>query len=311
MNIDLSHDRCLALGPARSAELDGQAPLRLCILMTSFNRKEKTLASLQAIAQSIVPVALQLRAVLVDDGSNDGTAAAVTVQFPWVRVDHGDGNLFWCRGMHQAFDSAMRDDPDFYLWLNDDTMLQPSAIARLLDTAATLRTRNPRPLIVVGSTVDAETGAITYGGERRASALKRSRFLRIVPTDHPQLCDSMNGNIVLVPRDAARIVGNLDPAFEHAMGDTDYALRARKLGVDVWLGAGVFGACCGNPQGGTYMDTDLPLRRRWHLMLNRKGLPWRSWLVLTRRHMGLFWPLYFCWPYLSLLTGKYNRKAAP
>ena len=97
----------------------------------------------------------------------------------------------------------------------------------------------------------------------------------------------MNGNIVLVPRDVAQVVGNLDPAFEHAMGDTDYALRARRLGIGVWVGPGVHGVCESNSSAGTFMDTSLSLRLRWKQMMSRKGLPWRSWMVLTRRHTGL------------------------
>jgi hypothetical protein len=38
-------------------------------------------------------------------------------------------------------------------------------------------------------------------------------------------------------------------------------------------------------------------------MLGRKGLPWRSWWVLTRRHAGPFWPVFFLWPYVRVVVG--------
>ena len=283
-------------------------PIRVTVLLTCFNRKQHTMDCFSRLAKNTDLDHVRVDAVLVDDGSTDGTAEAVRESFPWVQVVHDNGNLFWCRGMHRAFAIAQESDPDYFLWLNDDTTLRSDAIARLLACEATLRSANGKPVIVVGTTVDATTGAVTYGGERRAPGMKRSRFLRVLPSDVPQLCDSMNGNIVLISREAALIVGNVDPAFEHAMGDTDYALRARKLGVEVWLGPGLYGECGGNAQTGTYMDPAMPLARRWKQMMSRKGLPWRSWLVLTRRHMGPLWPLYFGWPYLSLLIGKYGRK---
>jgi GT2 family glycosyltransferase len=93
------------------------------------------------------------------------------------------------------------------------------------------------------------------------------------------------------------------------MGDTDYALRARKLGIDVWVAPGVYGSCGDNPDTGTYLDSQLPLPQRWKLIMSRKGLPWRSWLVLTSRHMGPLWPLYFCWPYIKLILGTRFRRA--
>lgn len=280
---------------------------RLAVILTCFNRKQKTLDCLKVLATNVGLERVQVSAVLVDDGSTDGTAEAVRASFPWVQVVASNGNLFWCRGMHKAFEVALQGNHNYYLWLNDDTILRPDAVSRLLKCESNLRREHGKPVIVVGSTVDPETGEITYGGELQASKLRRTRFLRIVPSSVPQRCDSMTGNIVLIPREIAQVVGNVDPVFEHAMGDTDYALRARQLGFSVWVGPGVFGACSGNPNTGTYMDAGLPLTHRWKQMMSRKGLPWRSWLVLTRRHMGPLWPLYFCWPYVSLVVGRYQR----
>jgi len=283
-------------------------PLRLCVILTCFNRKEKTLACFRALSANATSKSLVIAAVVVDDGSTDGTGAALTAEFPWVQLVNSEGNLYWCRGMHTAFEVAVQGDYDYYLWLNDDTMLSSRAIPRLLACAADLRSNGGRPAIVVGSTVDAITGRLTYGGVKQAARFKPTTFTRITPTSAPQRCDSMTGNIVLVPREIAKAVGNLDPIYEHAMGDIDYALRARHLGFEVWLGPGTYGTCSDNPSTGTFMDASLSLRRRWKLMMDRKGLPWRSWLAFTRVHTGPLWPVYFAWPYVSLFTGKYGRK---
>jgi len=189
--------------------------------------------------------------------------------------------------------------------------LYADALSRLLDCEAVLGRKGNSPVIVVGSTVDENTGLVTYGGELRVSRIRKMRFKRIKPSDVAQTCESMNGNTVLISRNALQIVGNVEAAFEHAMGDTDYALRANKSGVGVWVAPGVHGTCSGNSVAGTYMDDSLALGRRWRLMMSRKGLPWRSWLILTRRHAGLAWPLYFVWPYLSLLLGQYRSIAKP
>lgn len=287
------------------------APRRVCALLTCFNRREKTLACLDALLASDGLQGVRIHAVLVDDGSSDGTAQAVHDRHPWVRVvrpDPSAGALFWCRGMHRAFAEALRLGFDDYLWLNDDTMLQPDALARLLASQRRLRERCRVPVIVVGSTVDAVTGEVTYGGERRPSRWKPLRVERIVPALEPQLCDSMTGNIVLIGADAARRVGNIDPVFEHSMGDTDYALRARRLGVQVWVDAGTHGTCSDNPSHGTWCDTTQPLAVRWRDMMTRKGLPWRSWLALTRRHAGPLWPVYFALPYAKVVAQSAWRR---
>ena len=281
------------------------ARVSMCALLTCFNRRETTLECLRALGANQCRELVDLWAVLVDDGSNDGTAQAVRAEFPWVEVVTSSGNLFWCRGMHLAFETALRTGFDHYLWLNDDTMLWPDALARLLACEAQLRLHTDEPVIVVGSTADPVSGVCTYGGNRRPWRLRPFSVERVVPTADAQRCDTLTGNVVLIPARAAQRVGNLDPAFEHAMGDTDYGLRARRCGVELWVAPQMHGSCADNPPAGTYLDASLPLAIRWRRMLHRKGLPWRSWLVFTRRHTGILWPLYFVWPYAKLVVASF------
>lgn len=285
-------------------------PSKVCALLTCFNRREKTLECLRALSSNTGLTQVQLNAVLVDDGSTDGTGQAVKDEFPWVQVVAGQGPLFWCRGMHLAFETALLAGHDHYLWLNDDTVLGQDAVSRLLACAADLDRRTRNPVIVVGNTVDSATGAHTYGGERQRSRSNAFKFERVALSESAQQCDTLTGNIVLISAQAAARVGNLDPGFEHAMGDTDYGLRARSQGVELWIAPGAHGTCSHNPVSNTYMDASLPLTERWKHMMHRKGLPWRSWLLFTRRHTGVIWPLYFAWPYLKLVLSSAPRTAA-
>src|SRR3954466_15183881 len=91
------------------------APMRISALITCHNRREKTVACLEALYKNSLPTAL-LTVVLVDDGSTDGTSEAVAEQFPDVIIHRGDGSLFWNKGMHIAHTIAEKLDPDFYLW---------------------------------------------------------------------------------------------------------------------------------------------------------------------------------------------------
>jgi hypothetical protein len=67
---------------------------------------------------------------------------------------------------------------------------------------------------------------------------------------------------------------------------------------------GFVGTCGKNSIRGTYLDQALSLSERWRRMLQPKGLPPRGWWVLTRRHGGPLWPVYFAWPYLRLLLRR-------
>lgn len=279
----------------------------LIAVMTSFNRRAATLACLARYELAARQAGVEPNAVLMDDGSTDGTATAVREQYPWVEVMVGDGSLFWNRGMHHAQARAMDRNADYLLWLNDDTELLPDSIARLLETECALRIKHGQPVVVVGSTADRETGRLTYGGYTAPKRWKPFSYQRVWHETESVECHAINGNVVLIPVRIAQAVGNLDPVFEHAMGDTDYALRTRAMGYQVFVAPGFVGHCSNNPASGTYLDASLPLPARWKKMMSRKGLPLRSWRHFTRRHGGLVWPVYFVWPYFKLVAGEIRR----
>jgi GT2 family glycosyltransferase len=284
-----------------SSELPTPRPKVIAVL-TSHNRRELTVRCLERLGDAGALADVELSAVLVDDGSTDGTASAVSSKFPWVAVERGDGSLFWNRGMHRAIASIADERFDYLLWVNDDTDLLVDALQRLLAVSAELEIRERRPVIVVGATSDPDTGNLTYGGMVERAGWRHLLLEHVHSGTSALQCDTMNGNVVLFPAPVFRDVGNLDPAFEHSMGDIDYGLRTKRRGHPIYVAPGFMGQCRKNPWKGTEKDPSLPLSVRWRKMLHRKALPPRSWLQLTRRHCGILWPLYFAWPYAKLLS---------
>src|SRR5262245_12266996 len=113
--------------------------MNVVALLTCHNRKDLTLRCLRAFfAQTFQGHTPSLAAIVVDDGSTDGTGDEVTAEFASARVIEGDGSLFWARGMQIAETAANAGRPDFLLWLNDDVTLAETAVGRLLDTAVTV-----------------------------------------------------------------------------------------------------------------------------------------------------------------------------
>jgi GT2 family glycosyltransferase len=280
----------------------------LAILLTCHNREALTLACLNALFQCQLPIVCSIEVFLVDDGSTDGTGEAVRNYYPQVKVIKGDGYLYWNGGMRVAFSAAMKKGFDYYLWLNDDTLLYPNAIQTLVGRAMDLRTQYSKSVIVVGATEDKKEGRLTYGGVVRASRWKRTSFTLIKPGDVPVECETMNGNCVLIPSEIAQAVGGMEPKFAHAMGDLDYGLRSRAAGFAIWVLPGLVGTCAKNPVTGSFNDRSLPLSLRLQKMLEPKGLPLKSWFVFTRRHAGLLWPIYWLWPYVKVTLKGLIKK---
>lgn len=275
--------------------------LRIAVLMTCHNRREKTLACLDALGLQQGLDGAQVQVFVVDDGCTDGTSDAVHQRHPDAVVLKGDGKLYWCGGMRLAFGEAMKGDYDYYLWLNDDTIFQPSGLAMLLDAGKFVSDQDSDKHIIVGSVMDPVTNKLTYGGVRRSSGWHPFHYKLVAPGGQPRQCDTMNGNCVLISRQAAKAAGNMDRSFVHGFGDFDYGLRAGRLGCSIWVAPGHVGTCARDHDRLKWRDASVPRRERWAYLMSQKGLPPRQMLVYARRYGGRFWPLFWSVPYLRAL----------
>lgn len=276
------------------------ASTRIAALLTCHNRRATTLLALRGLFAQELEQGVELAVFLVDDGSSDGTGAAVTSEFPRVRLLQGDGSLYWSGGMRKGFAEAIRDGFDYYLWLNDDALLDPGTLAHLLETHHELAAEGEDRSIVVGSTRDPETGTLTYGGVENVSRFHPFKFRLITPNGAPRQCATMNGNVVLIPHSVAQIVGNISDDFTHSMGDFDYGMRARRLGCSIWVASGYVGSCRRNVVANTWMDTSLPFSRWVRKCVSMKGLPPRDYRRFTQAHGGPFWPIFWAMPYIRI-----------
>jgi glycosyltransferase involved in cell wall biosynthesis len=268
-------------------------------ILTAHNRRELTLACLRSYFSQDAPGTV-LRAVLVDDGSSDGTADAVLSAFPAAEVICATGDLFWARGMATAEARAVQTCPDFLLWLNDDVVLYPDALRRLLSAAEVC---GQRPVVVAGAVCDPETGATTYGGLRRRD-WHPMRFALVEPGVAPAAVDTVHGNVLLVPRVTYRLLGGIDGHFAHSYADCDYGLRLRQAGGQNLLSSGRVGTCAPNDIMTVNLSLALPLSVRWRFFHSRKGRPLGSQARYLRRHGGPFWPFFLLPPYVRLLIGR-------
>ena len=276
-----------------SNDTDTLRPIRIAALLTCHNRKAKTLACLTSLFNQNTAGRTSLHAFVVDAGSSDGTSEEIRSRFPEVSIFCRSEDLFWCGGMRVAFGQAGRDEYDYCLWLNDDTVLLPRALQVLLASAGAIRRQTGRDGILVGSTRDPDTGARTYGGVLRSGWLRPLGFRPVQPVPRPLRCDTFNGNIVLVPRSIAEAVGNLSREFTHAIADTDYGLRAQKKGFSSWVVPGYVGLCRRNSDTYRWCDPNVPIWKRLQILRSPKGLPPREWKIFARRHAPIQWPV--CW----------------
>lgn len=251
--------------------------VRLAVLMTVHNRRDTTLRCLTKLFANIREagqcINLDASVYLVDDGSTDGTTATIEKDFPSVQILKGDGSLYWNQGMRLAWEKAAEKDFDAYLWLNDDTCLFAGAITSLIDILEKKEQDCGIKGIAVGSCQAPEKSSaklkesaqkpeLTYGG-RNDKGL-------VYPEIRPVPVTAFNGNLVLVSREAFKVLGNLSAAYRHSFGDIDYGIRAQRAGIPVWLAPGFLAECPRNPPP-KWRNPEVSFLNRWRAVQTPKG----------------------------------------
>jgi GT2 family glycosyltransferase len=264
----------------------------IAVLMTCYNRRETTLNGLRSLFAQEMPPGHRLRVLLTDDGSTDGTGAAVRAEFPQVEILQGNGSLYWVGGMQLAWRAAR--PADFYFWFNDDVALKPGAIVQLFDVYR--GSGNPQT-IVVGATCDPDDSRKTCTGGMKRRSWHNAHVME--PNGQIQMCDAINGNIVLVPRPTEERIGMMDDRYTHFFADADYGLRARKHGIPVLLAPEHLGVCRRNSLNNTVFDSTLPVLARWRRFFGPKGhRPPDQWWTFVKAHAPRPKALYWAIPYV-------------
>lgn len=261
--------------------------------MTCYNRRETTLACLRCLAKQELPDGHRLEFFLVDDGSHDGTGDAVRQEFPDVSVLQGTGSLYWCGGMRLAWQEASKIDPDYYLAMNDDTMIIPDAVRDLLTLVGPPENRT----MAVAAISDESSGEAIYGGHGR---YPRHHPLKL--TGKALRCATVNANCLLIPRAVYREIGIFHP-YTHGLADYDYGFTASRRGIVIWQSAECLGTCKANLKVSTWEDRNLPRAERLRKLSAPTGLPLKDHLIFRLRHYPLTWPRHVLGPYVRILLG--------
>jgi GT2 family glycosyltransferase len=277
------------------------APPRLLVLITSHNRRDLTLECLDALQASARNVA-QLHVILVDAGSSDGTREAVRKQYPDTQIVEQDSEVYWTTGMRLGWEAGAALAHEFVLWLNDDLAIRRDAISSLLTRYEELSGEYTDKLIVVGRVKLPKSPEIAYGGySRRAGSHSRLSWQRTENAN--DLCETFNGNCVLLPRRAFQEIGNLSRVYRHSLGDIDYGLRAQSAGYRIVQTSTAVGEQGRNLQVYSGARLKPSLRNLQRLLRDPKALPPREWLHFCRSHGGKLWPLNFVIRYVRAFSG--------
>lgn len=272
------------------------------VLLTSHNRKHLTITCLDYLFKNTLNSNYSLDVFLVDDGSTDGTSTAVKNKYPEVTIIKGSGNLFWNQGMRLAWNTAVKTkEYDFYIWLNDDTLLFEDSIVELFSTYTEAMQQFKTQVVVTGACqLSNKIAEFSYGGRTENGPL--------IPNGTIQTCKYINGNIVLVPRGVYKQLGNLSNNYTHAMGDFDYGLRAIEAGYTCCTTKKYIAVCELNKGVPGWCDPQNSLNIRWKLLHSPKGLNIKEYILFRKRFSGFKWVVYALKAYMKTISPTFYKN---
>lgn len=226
---------------------------KIAVLLTCFNRKDKTTSCLRHLFAAKEKYAsdtgqqLELAIYLTDDGCTDGTAEAAkeVCKGQELHIVKGTGSLYWAGGMRWAWKEAQKDNRkwDFYLLLNDDTIIYDNVFEELMSTHVFAISQFGNGGIYSGITCEiGKPEVITYGGDVYDTPAMGS-YHRLRPNGTPQRADQTNANILLVANNVVDSIGTFSNEYIHSAADLDYSLAANKANLPVLVTPHVCGEC--------------------------------------------------------------------
>jgi GT2 family glycosyltransferase len=263
---------------------DGNATPRVAILIPAHNRRALTVACADAVAPEAGKLGLAV--VLMDDGSNDGTADAIMARHPDVIVRRGPGDWYWTGAIAAGMTWAREQGFDHIIWLNDDCRPRPGCLQALVDFVQ----RFP-DAIGAAACLAAEPGAhwLDTGFVGRKRIKPWPGQIRWV--------EGCSGFCVIVSGQVWSSVGSPDVRhFPHYLADSAYCLKARRLGFRVALVG----------QAEVVLMTAPGQDERWQRNAVRPATWCEAWRA-TFLERGSAWRLATHWHYLRL---KYNPGLA-
>lgn len=192
------------------------------------NRRDDTLECLSSLAQGRYPAH---EVLVLDNSSTDGSVQAIQAAFPSVSVLPLTQNLGYAGNNNVGIDAALAAGAEWVFLLNEDTVVSPDCLARLIEVGA----REPG-IGILGPMVyhHGEPDVIQSAGGRFTRSWDSFHLGQDVRDDgqfgEPHEVDWISGCAILVRRKVIEQVGAIDPRYFYFWEETEWCVRAKKAG---------------------------------------------------------------------------------
>lgn len=210
-----------------SAICNSMQPPLVFIVTLNWNRREDTLECLRSMEDLDYP---NKRLLLVDNGSEDNSVAAVKETFPEVEIIENASNLGFSAGTNVGLEYALSHEAQYILLLNNDTHIKSNALNELMsDMSDDVGMVAPKIYYA-----EDPTRIWSLGGRRHWLTTEKVGDVR-GQIDKGQGTknlerDYVAGCAILLSRNFLEDIGLFDERFFMYYEDSDLSLRARDGG---------------------------------------------------------------------------------
>ncbi|NWF94045.1 MAG: glycosyltransferase family 2 protein [Syntrophaceae bacterium] len=209
----------------------------LSVIIVNWNTKEFLLQCLESVHQSVREKGMEV--FVVDNGSTDGSVAAVRERFPEVKLIENRTNLGFARANNQALRLSKGR---YVLLLNPDAKVKPGAIDRL----TSFMDAHPEAGAAGGQLLNpdgSKQNSIANFPSLATELLNKSLLRWLFPSKYPGKeqdytepieVDSVIGACMMVRRDTMEQVGLLDEDYFLFLEETDWCYRMKRAGWRIY-----------------------------------------------------------------------------
>jgi GT2 family glycosyltransferase len=199
------------------------------IVILNWNRLRDTAECLGSVSGIDYP---NFGIVVVDNGSDDGSAAEIRRAFPHVLLIENRENLGFAEGNNVGIRHALKRGADYVWLLNNDTVVDPRALTAMVESAERNRDigilgskiryyDQPQILWFAGATIDWEHAISAHIGRLEKDTGQYDREREV---------DRVTGCSMLIRRKVFEDIGLFDEKFFLYAEEVDLCVRARKMG---------------------------------------------------------------------------------
>jgi GT2 family glycosyltransferase len=204
---------------------------RVITVILNTNRRDDTLACLASLRRSDYQ---NLHILVLDNASTDGSVEAIQSLFPEVQVIPLQANLGYAGNNNVGILNAMQQNADWLFVLNEDTVLAPECLSRLVAAGEA----NPKSGMVGPLVYHFDEPTVIQSAGGRLDAHWQSRHIGQNELDQgqfdaPYAVDWLSGCALLIRRQVIDEVGALDERFFYYWEETEWCYRARVGGWEI------------------------------------------------------------------------------